>query len=161
MPVVRLPMPTDCCGLVLVLLVGLAWFAWCWRQRLLLQSETTTVTATIQRLLKPRTPHDCPLCRQQLTAPATTTPTPPTVTPWRERKSRRGAPKRITTQGFACPNRRCTYYHISDAQLHARCYPYLSWIIRKPHSTAVKRMFPVKDEEAKQTCDFNAPTSCG
>src|SRR4029434_6652085 len=73
----------------------------------------------IQRLLKPRTPHDCPLCRQQLTVPAAITPTPPTVTPWCEQKSRRGAPKRINTQGFACPNRRCTYYHIIDAHLHA------------------------------------------
>jgi IS1 family transposase len=41
------------------------------------------------------------------------------VTPWSAIKSRRGAPKRIATQGFACPNRQCTYYRITDAQLHA------------------------------------------
>jgi IS1 family transposase len=34
-------------------------------------------------------------------------------------KSRRGAPKRISTDGFACPNRRCTYYRIPDALVHA------------------------------------------
>jgi len=28
-------------------------------------------------------------------------------------KSRRGAPKRIPTEGFACPNQRCTYYGIT------------------------------------------------
>jgi IS1 family transposase len=41
------------------------------------------------------------------------------VRPWRERKSRRGAPKRIATHGFACPNRTCDYYRITDAQVHA------------------------------------------
>ncbi|HEU4746388.1 MAG TPA: hypothetical protein VFS61_14190, partial [Anaerolineales bacterium] len=62
--------------------------------------------------LKPRTPADCPMCRR---AGATAAEHPPTripVTPWRERKSRRGAPKRIATQGFACPNRTCLYVGI-------------------------------------------------
>jgi IS1 family transposase len=39
--------------------------------------------------------------------------------PWRERKSRRGAPKRIATEGFGCPNRHCVYYRVTDAQIHA------------------------------------------
>jgi IS1 family transposase/transposase-like protein len=39
--------------------------------------------------------------------------------PWREVKSRRGAPKRIDTQGFACPNRNCPYLGVTDAHLHA------------------------------------------
>jgi transposase-like protein len=36
-----------------------------------------------------------------------------------EVKSRRGAPKRIDTQGFACPNPQCAYCGITDAHLHA------------------------------------------
>ena len=39
--------------------------------------------------------------------------------PWREVKSRRGAPKRIATDGYACPNPQCTYFEITDAQIHA------------------------------------------
>jgi IS1 family transposase/transposase-like protein len=39
--------------------------------------------------------------------------------PWREVKSRRGAPKRIDTQGFACPNRNCPYFGMTDAHIHA------------------------------------------
>jgi transposase-like protein len=39
--------------------------------------------------------------------------------PWREVKSRRGAPKRINTEGYACPNPQCTYCGITDAQTHA------------------------------------------
>src|SRR5262249_35738921 len=46
-------------------------------------------------------------------------PTPMPVTPWCEVKSRRGAPKHIDTHGFACPNRTCAYYRITDAQVHA------------------------------------------
>ena len=52
-------------------------------------------------------------------AAARTTPTRAPVTLWCERKSRRGAPKRIDTQGFACLNRACVYYRITDPQVHA------------------------------------------
>jgi transposase-like protein len=34
-------------------------------------------------------------------------------------KSRRGAPKRIDTQGFACPNPKCPYLGLTDAHIHA------------------------------------------
>jgi IS1 family transposase/transposase-like protein len=34
-------------------------------------------------------------------------------------KSRRGAPKRIPTEGFACPNRQCAYFGNTDAREHA------------------------------------------
>ena len=39
--------------------------------------------------------------------------------PWCEVKSRRGAPKRVDTEGYACPNRKCLYYGITDAHIHA------------------------------------------
>ncbi len=61
----------------------------------------------LQRLLKPRCPDDCPACRLASTASSGRGPAPAPVRPWREGKSRRGAPKRIDTQGFACPNRDC------------------------------------------------------
>jgi transposase-like protein len=34
-------------------------------------------------------------------------------------KSRRGAPKRVNTEGFACPNPQCPYAGITDAGVHA------------------------------------------
>jgi transposase-like protein len=46
-------------------------------------------------------------------------PALPPVRPWREVKSRRGAPKRVNTQGFACPNRKCPYSGITNADIHA------------------------------------------
>jgi IS1 family transposase len=30
-----------------------------------------------------------------------------------------GSPKRVNTEGFACPNQQCPYYEIPDAQIHA------------------------------------------
>jgi hypothetical protein len=74
---------------------------------------------TIQRLLKPRTPDDCPACRLASTPSSGAGPVPAPVRPWCEVKSRRGAPKRIPTEGFACPNQQCPYFGITDAQIHA------------------------------------------
>jgi IS1 family transposase len=34
-------------------------------------------------------------------------------------KSRRGAPKQVNTQGYTCPNRKCSYFGIIDAHIHA------------------------------------------
>jgi IS1 family transposase/transposase-like protein len=73
----------------------------------------------LHRLLKPRTPDDCPACRLASTASSVVGPAPLPVRPWCEVKSRRGAPKRVNTEGFACPNRTCLYCGITDAQIHA------------------------------------------
>ena len=72
-----------------------------------------------QRLLKPRTPLDCPTCRLASTASSGGGPAPAPVRPWCEVKSRRGAPKRVNTEGFACPNRKCLYFGITEPQIHA------------------------------------------
>ena len=71
----------------------------------------------LPRRLKPRSPDDCPACR--LSSPPASGGGPAPVRPWREVKSRRGAPKRINTQGYACPNRQCLYFGNTDAQIHA------------------------------------------
>jgi hypothetical protein len=39
--------------------------------------------------------------------------------PCSEVKSRRGAPKRIQTVGFACPNQQCLDFGITDDRIHA------------------------------------------
>ncbi len=82
-------------------------------------SRVGTIHTKIQRLLKPRTPLDCPACRLSSTLSSGVEPAPLPVRPWREVKSRRGAPKRIDTQGFACPNHQCPYFGITDADIHA------------------------------------------
>jgi IS1 family transposase len=111
-------MLVDVAWLGFVLIVLLVWLAWIWRYQHP-PGRTVAVTLRLQRLLKPRTPDDCPICRQQAATTSPNTPPRTSVQPWRERKSRRGAPKRIATHGFACPNRTCDYYHITDAQVHA------------------------------------------
>jgi hypothetical protein len=78
-----------------------------------------TVHPVVRRLLKPRTPLDCPACRLNSTFSSGVEPASPRVRPWREVKSRRGAPKRVNTEGFTCPNQQCLYFGITDAHVHA------------------------------------------
>jgi transposase-like protein len=75
--------------------------------------------STLHRLLKPRSPDDCPACRLASTTSSSGGLAPLPVRPWCEVKSRRGAPKRVNTQDFACPNRKCPYFGITDAHIHA------------------------------------------
>jgi IS1 family transposase/transposase-like protein len=106
--------------LVVCLLLSLA-LLWrlCWLQRQPSHSRGGVIRSTTRRLLKPRTPLDCPACRLATTASSVGGPVPTPVRPWREVKSRRGAPKRVNTEGFACPNRKCLYFGITDAHTHA------------------------------------------
>ena len=114
-------MTSDSCGLVLLFLLLLAWRIWMWWRPH--NHNRPAIAAQIQRLrpkgTRPRTPNDCPSCRQQAAAALATASPNLSVLPWRDRKSRRGARKRIATQGFACPHPACLYYQVSDAQIHA------------------------------------------
>ncbi len=82
-------------------------------------SKAETMRTMVQRLLKPRTPLDCPACRLCCIPSSNVRPAPTPVRPWREVKSRRGAPKRVNSEGFACPNQQCPYFGITDAHIHA------------------------------------------
>jgi transposase-like protein len=64
-------------------------------------------------------PTGLPSCRLACTPSPSVRPAPALVRPWREVKSRRGAPKRVNTEGFACPNQQCAYCGITDAHMHA------------------------------------------
>src|SRR3712207_4683513 len=109
-------MTVSLCWLMLLLAVCIALLIihwWCYSPR----PEAAVIAATVELRLNPRPPYDCPACRQS--AATTTAPVSPTVQPWCARKSRRGAPKRVLTDGFACPTRTCAYYRITDAHIHA------------------------------------------
>lgn len=100
----------------LLLFPALLWYLR-WLHQQPSQSQTGAVRTTVQRLLKPRTPLDCPACRLSCAHSSVVGPAP--VRPWREVKSRRGAPKRVNTDGFACPNQQCLYFGITDDHTHA------------------------------------------
>jgi IS1 family transposase len=110
-------MSTDIQAWIVVLVLAALWLVARLPQRR--QRQPDQGASTLERLLKPRTPAACPTCRRHTTlpssAPAPLQPPPP----WRECKSRRGAPKRIATDGFACPNPTCVYFRNSDATIHA------------------------------------------
>ena len=101
---------------LMLCLLGL--WSLCWPYRGPAQSRAAAKMCTsLQRLLKPRTPLYCPACCHASTPYSVVGPAP--VRPWHEVKSRRGAPKRIDTQGFACPNPQCPYLGVTDTHIHA------------------------------------------
>ena len=69
----------------------------------------------------PRTPLDCLHCHAQTKTPAlvaqSANPTPASA--YSQTKSKRGRPKKISTEGYACPNPKCLYYGCTEAALHA------------------------------------------
>lgn len=69
------------------------------------------------RPLRPRTPDDCPHCRDAAAAPPAATTR--SVVPYAQRKSRRGRKMTINTHGQACPNPDCDYHRITDSAVHA------------------------------------------
>jgi hypothetical protein len=105
--------------LVCFLLVSLLWLCRLFLpHRGLAHWRAGTVHPVVHRLLKPRTPHDCPACCHSSFSLGAS-PSPLAVRPWCEVKSRRGAPKRVNTQDYACPNHLCLYFGITDAHVHA------------------------------------------
>jgi hypothetical protein len=98
--------------LLVVVLIALI-LAWHRRQL----PRPSPIATQRQRLLKPRTPDDCPACRQHA-IPTDIVVAHPTVRPWSAIKSRRGAPKRIVTQGFACSNREVLLSDMVDNSFH-------------------------------------------
>jgi hypothetical protein len=99
----------------LILSLALLWHL-SWLHHQPSHSQAGRRRTLVHRLLKPRTPLDCPLCRL---CSSDVRPASAPVRPWCEVKSRRGAPKRIHTEGFACPNQQCSYFGITDAHIHA------------------------------------------
>lgn len=68
----------------------------------------------------PRTPLDCLHCQAQ--AKTLELPTQVTAEPilaYNQTKSNRGHPKKIPTQGYACPNPKCLYYGCTHSAFHA------------------------------------------
>jgi hypothetical protein len=114
--------------LLFVLMFSLARLCFlCWPHHGPAKSAAATRRTPLQRLLKPRSPHDCPACRLSSTLSSVVEPVPPPVRPWREVKSRRGALKRVNTEGFACPNQQCPYSGITDAHIHTSSWGWHAW----------------------------------
>jgi hypothetical protein len=102
----------------------------CWPHHCPAHSAAAARHTLIQRLLKPRSPRDCPACRLSCTLSSGVGSAPLPVRPWREVKSRRGAPMRMNTEGFACPNHQCPYSGITDAHMHAPLWRWHAWPCR-------------------------------
>jgi transposase-like protein len=110
--------------LIILLAVILAWeFNWFLKSRRFrnfIVRLKPPVSPPKPKVMKPKSEKDCPFCvaekatRNHRVESCTHLPIP-----WRQRKGRGGRKKRISTQGYACPNPSCDYYRIIDEQIHA------------------------------------------
>jgi hypothetical protein len=133
-------------------------------------SRGGTTHSRAQRLLKPRSPDDCPACRLAPTSSLGVEPAPPSVRPWREVKGRRGAPKRVSTEGLACPNPKCPYFGVTDDQIHAAFWGWQAWSCRAdpdlsmpglPHHVHRQAQHPPIPFENPFSADRNDPQCAG
>ena len=105
----NLPILTFLFAWVVVLL--LAYFVPLWVSLRSLRSPLVEICERVKRQHRqwyPRTPDDCPLCAQLPSAHSADLLVE--VSPWKALKSRRGAPKRISSAGIACQNPCCQYF---------------------------------------------------
>jgi len=66
---------------------------------------------------QPRSPKDCPACAAQPGQCAEHGQR--VVEAWSTRKSKRGRPKQVESDGYCCNNPACVYYGITDGRVHA------------------------------------------
>jgi len=85
-----------------------------WQQKALEEEK-----ARMPKPLKPKTPDDCALCRKEKESLQKAAEISQLPHPWSEVRNRRGRKKGISTQGYACNNRKCVYFHIMDEKVHA------------------------------------------
>ncbi len=88
-------------SLLVSLLMLAVMYQWCRLQHGPLPSKGAG-RSLLPRHLKPCTPLECPACCSGSSPSSMLQPAPAAVRPWREVKSRRGVPKRVKTEGFAC-----------------------------------------------------------
>jgi hypothetical protein len=69
--------------------------------------------------LKPKNTDDCAICRGEKSSPPKGVQIRQLPCPWNEVRNRRGRKKTLSTQGYACNNRKCGYFHIMDESIHA------------------------------------------
>jgi hypothetical protein len=104
--------------LVLVALFGLVLLIdWPtpWRKTVPVKGATK-----VSRPLKAKTGEDCPYCQTASGSYINEEPQEQQASrPWHEGRSSRWPEKKIPTQGYACNQRKCRYYHNMNEQEHA------------------------------------------
>jgi hypothetical protein len=116
--------------LVCFFMLPVAWVCYLYRSHHSPSHSNERLRSLVHCRLKPRSPLACPLCCRSSARLSSQKLPPLAVRPWREIKSRRGAPKRVTTEGFACPNGACQYDGITDAQVLASSGRWQPWANR-------------------------------
>jgi IS1 family transposase/transposase-like protein len=87
-----------------------------WIQRVLKKKREARLFRK-PRVMKPKSERDCPFCVKEKGRRGSFKPETPVA--WGFRKGHGGPKKKISTQGYSCPNKECEYYGIADESIHA------------------------------------------
>jgi len=87
-----------------------------WIRRFLKKKKTATQSRK-PRVMKPKSERDCPFCMKDHGKSSSSQSKTPT--PWSQRKGCGGPKKKISTEGYFCPNIACDYFGIADEFVHA------------------------------------------
>ena len=71
-----------------------------------------------RRQLRPNTPQECALCAAHST-PVNQPNAAVRIRSWAEQKSVQGRKKRVSSEGYCCPNAVCVYFKVTDESKHA------------------------------------------
>src|SRR5262249_40407976 len=92
----------------------------CWFRPLRSANAPTLLPKTkVEQALKPRSPLDCLYCRRLMTKIPQAEEARALPPQWPNQKNKRGRPKTISSQGYACPNPQYLYFGITDQHHHA------------------------------------------
>ncbi len=103
--------------LLLGILLGMVvWRLWR-QQRRRVQRWWAKTEAGLPRRWHPKSEQACAACRAGVQVRLVRAR--PEVTPYSRHKQKRGASKRVSSEGYACPCRACRYFGITSAAVHA------------------------------------------
>jgi transposase-like protein len=105
---------------ILGILILLFEIYWCLRRfwlRRLLEKRKKEKRTRKPAILRPKSEKDCRFCREGKEKRTVAKREMPES--WQMRKGRGGRKKKIRSEGFFCPNKRCEYYGITEEANHA------------------------------------------
>lgn len=88
----------------------------CWLRHLL-EEKKKAKQSRKPGVLRPKSERDCRFCRAEKGKRRSAQRAMPTS--WQLRKGRGGRKKKISTEGYFCPNKRSEYYGITEEGIHA------------------------------------------
>jgi transposase-like protein len=106
-------------GIIGLLVLLFELYRWLWKSWIyrILEQKKKAKKSRKPAVMQPKSERDCSFCMKEKGMRKSCVPE--MAMPWSQRKGRGGAKKRISTEGYFCPNPDCDYYGVEDESIHA------------------------------------------